>query len=170
MAAAQGNDDAKELSASSSIEAIQKRIEKVSNETIDFLVTRPWWDKTFDALQVITVELVPNTHVVAHHDPISMVCAKLLCGSSEKVYQTFVSDSKDVIIKKGTPGDCHNNLRRLLQKNIVDRWLIGFALSDDGLWRHHSWGLMKNGQLMETTKVRLIYLGVDVDRLPAVAE
>jgi hypothetical protein len=79
-----------------------------------------------------------------------------------------VNDTKDVMIKTGKQGDCHNNVGQLFQKGTVGQWIIGFALSEDGLWRHHSWG-MKDGQLVETTEVQLIYLGVDVNRLPSVS-
>lgn len=35
----------------------------------------------------------------------------------------------------------------------------GYCLSDDGLWRGHSWGLA-NGKIVETTVARKIYFGL----------
>jgi hypothetical protein len=35
----------------------------------------------------------------------------------------------------------------------------GYALSDDGLWRQHSWGVLRNG-VLETTEARLKYFGI----------
>jgi hypothetical protein len=35
----------------------------------------------------------------------------------------------------------------------------GYALSDDGLWRQHSWGILREG-VLETTKVRVKYFGI----------
>jgi hypothetical protein len=35
----------------------------------------------------------------------------------------------------------------------------GYSLSDDGLWRQHSWGLRREG-ILETTVSRVKYFGV----------
>jgi hypothetical protein len=35
----------------------------------------------------------------------------------------------------------------------------GYALSDDGLWRQHSWGILRDG-VLETTEPRLKYFGI----------
>jgi hypothetical protein len=35
----------------------------------------------------------------------------------------------------------------------------GYALSEDGLWRQHSWGVLRDG-VLETTEVRLKYFGI----------
>jgi len=55
---------------------------------------------------------------------------------------------------------CHQNVARL--------WLTkegglvgigtGYALSEDGLWRQHSWGIRRQG-IVETTKPRVKYFG-----------
>jgi hypothetical protein len=34
----------------------------------------------------------------------------------------------------------------------------GYALSDDGLWRQHSWG-MRRDAIIETTEARVLYFG-----------
>jgi hypothetical protein len=39
----------------------------------------------------------------------------------------------------------------------------GYALSEDGLWRQHSWGLREDGGVVETTSGREMYVGL---RLP----
>lgn len=36
----------------------------------------------------------------------------------------------------------------------------GYALSDDGLWRQHSWGLEADGVVVETTFERRSYVGI----------
>ena len=59
----------------------------------------------------------------------------------------------------GGVSQCHNN--------VIDKYLsdseydivTGYALSEDGLWRSHSW-LMKNSEVYETTESRLKYFGV----------
>jgi hypothetical protein len=65
-------------------------------------------------------------------------------------------------------------MRRTMQKseshrNVAEVWAekqhelvgigTGYSLSDDGLWRQHSWGLRREG-ILETTVSRLKYFGV----------
>lgn len=35
----------------------------------------------------------------------------------------------------------------------------GYALSEDGLWRQHTWGILRDG-ILETTEARLEYFGL----------
>jgi hypothetical protein len=54
-------------------------------------------------------------------------------------------------------------------RNVAATWIqrthgilgigSGYALSDDGLWRQHSWGLLREG-ILETTEPRWKYFGV----------
>src|SRR3954453_21146479 len=57
---------------------------------------------------------------------------------------------------------CHRNVAKLWLR--VPRRLFangtGYALSDDGLWRQHSWGVKEDGTIVETTVVRLKYFGL----------
>ena len=61
---------------------------------------------------------------------------------------------------KGTPSQCH--------KNAAKRWFwhpelftitTGYALSDDGIWRQHTWLVDRAGKVMETTVLRVSYYG-----------
>jgi|SRR5665213_1339855 len=56
---------------------------------------------------------------------------------------------------------CHANVARLWVADKSDLLGIGtgYALSDDGLWRQHSWGMRRNG-ILETTKPRVRYFGI----------
>jgi hypothetical protein len=56
---------------------------------------------------------------------------------------------------------CHANVARLWIAKISGLIGIGtgYALSDDGLWRQHSWGIRRNG-ILETTKPRMKYFGI----------
>ena len=63
---------------------------------------------------------------------------------------------------------CHNNVARLWGRT---RWRLigigtGYALSDDGLWRQHSWGVRRSG-ILETTQVRVAYFGIVLNGLAA---
>jgi hypothetical protein len=56
---------------------------------------------------------------------------------------------------------CHQNVSSIwMQRELgIVGIATGYALSDDGLWRQHSWGILRDG-LLETTKERLKYFGI----------
>jgi hypothetical protein len=56
---------------------------------------------------------------------------------------------------------CHQNIAKLWTQKHQGIIGIGtgYALSDDGLWRQHSWGLGREG-ILETTRERTTYFGV----------
>jgi len=64
----------------------------------------------------------------------------------------------------GEPGECHRNVAVCWIDGTVESIGTGYALSDDQLWRQHSWGLTSGGELVETTDHRRAYVGV---KLPA---
>src|SRR5437763_1158929 len=61
-------------------------------------------------------------------------------------------------LKLMEPSACHNNAARLVKKNKQLCHMIGFALSDDGCWRLHSWCAGVEG-IIETTVLRDFYFG-----------
>lgn len=69
------------------------------------------------------------------------------------------------LLLSGRPSDCHGNVARLwTAKELPLRCVAtGYALSDDGLWRQHSWAVQDNGAVVETTEVREMYAGVCLD-------
>lgn len=71
----------------------------------------------------------------------------------------------DVDLLLGEPCNCHENARNLAIENPDKyRMMTGYALSEDGMWRQHSWCLNnKNNQVVETTKYRIGYYGVKVE-------
>lgn len=60
------------------------------------------------------------------------------------------------------PSACHTNTVEWYLDQTEDDTSIctGYALSSDGLWRQHSWGL-ENGQIVETTIERVAYYGLE---------
>ena len=60
-----------------------------------------------------------------------------------------------------TRSACHENIARLWRAKY--RGLVGvgtgYALSGDGLWRQHSWGIRRDG-ILETTELRVTYFGI----------
>jgi hypothetical protein len=56
---------------------------------------------------------------------------------------------------------CHENVSRIWasKQHKIAGIGTGYSLSDDGLWRQHSWGIRRNG-IIETTSLRVKYFGV----------
>jgi hypothetical protein len=68
------------------------------------------------------------------------------------------------------PGDdngCHANAAMMWTDGTVAAIGTGYALSDDGLWRQHSWGVDADGAPVETTAARNSYVGITLTAVPA---
>ena len=73
----------------------------------------------------------------------------------------FIIPGPPAIIKKIQSHACHRNVADTWRKNNHGGLVAiatGYALSDDGIWRQHSWGLMPTG-ICETTVPRDKYFG-----------
>lgn len=64
--------------------------------------------------------------------------------------------------RQGADNHCHGNAVCLWKEG--KKIATGYALSPDGLWRRHSWGIAKNGTAIETTVPRVLYFGYPLDR------
>jgi hypothetical protein len=68
---------------------------------------------------------------------------------------------------KGYPSQCHSNSAELWEKyknnsNFKIHIATGYGLSDDGLWRQHSWCVLvkpRKNRIIETTVERIAYFG-----------
>lgn len=70
----------------------------------------------------------------------------------------------DIEMMPGEPSGCHRNSASLWEANRNDVFLCtGYALSDDGMWRQHSWCVTDpssfQGRVVETTVPRVAYFG-----------
>ena len=68
-----------------------------------------------------------------------------------------------ITFKKMRACNCHSNVSRLYKEGKIDAIVTGWALSDDCLWRQHSWGIVsgpKGDRIVETTGKRKKYYGV----------
>ena len=67
----------------------------------------------------------------------------------------------NTVLKAMRASSCHENVAKLWKDRKFGIVGIGtgYALSEDGLWRQHSWGLLRDG-ILETTKLRLKYFGI----------
>jgi hypothetical protein len=74
--------------------------------------------------------------------------------------QGFLQDS-NVILEEMERNSCHWNVAALWLKKQADLIAVGtgYALSKDGLWRQHSWGI-RSASILETTEKRTHYFGL----------
>lgn len=63
---------------------------------------------------------------------------------------------------------CHRNSYNIYLDNPDDNILAtGYALSDNGMWRQHSWVVKKgkkNNEIIETTVERVLYFGIVLNK------
>lgn len=59
---------------------------------------------------------------------------------------------------KGKPCHCHANVAKNSMFEGYDI-MTGYALSEDGVWRQHSWNITHDLVLVETTEPRVAYFG-----------
>ncbi len=71
-------------------------------------------------------------------------------------------DDRPVIVQPGAPSQCHRNSADLCRDGKA-RVATGYALSEDGHWRYHSWGIDADGAIIETTLPRTRYYGIVLD-------
>jgi hypothetical protein len=69
--------------------------------------------------------------------------------------------TSSVTLCLGEPCRCHANAASLYRADPTNRIVTGWALSDDGLWRQHSW-CEHDRELIETTATRRCYFGFEL--------
>jgi len=69
--------------------------------------------------------------------------------------------SGTIKLKPMKSSSCHQNVASLWKKKQLGIVAIstGYGLSEDGLWRQHSWGIWREG-ILETTRTRTKYFGI----------
>ena len=72
---------------------------------------------------------------------------------------------KTARMRKGRPRDCHCNAARNARAGSDGIAIMtGYALSEDGAWRQHSWNLDRtSNRIIETTVKRVAYYGFQMD-------
>ena len=79
--------------------------------------------------------------------------------------RAFIGPAKQA---KGEGHECHKNAAWLFLQGKADA-VTGYALSDDGKWRQHSWGW--DGEYVhETTTARIAYYGFVPKQFPFAME
>jgi hypothetical protein len=82
------------------------------------------------------------------------------CDVPALIHEGFIMDGL-VELRIMERSQCHRNLSQLWgrKRNGLVGIGTGYALSDDGLWRQHSWGVGRRG-IVETTQVRVKCFGL----------
>lgn len=90
-----------------------------------------------------------------------VVCATLEEDMTLLIEQgrTWTPRQKDIRMKRGETSRCHSNALLLQEANPRLRVATGWALSNDGIWRQHSWCVDTDWSIVETTKKRVAYHG-----------
>jgi hypothetical protein len=65
----------------------------------------------------------------------------------------------NAISRKGQPCHCHANSAELWERDKSLTLCTGYAMTNDTVWRQHSWVLTPNNVVIETTTPRLLYFG-----------
>ena len=73
-----------------------------------------------------------------------------------------------VTVKSVKSSLCHQNVAAVWKARRPNMVAIatGYGLSEDGLWRQHSWGVLREG-ILETTEPRMKYFGILLQRTDA---
>jgi hypothetical protein len=68
--------------------------------------------------------------------------------------------TRRVVLNRIASNGCHSNVAELWRGGSIIGIATGYALSRDKLWRQHSWGMRRDGVMLETTEKRLKYFGI----------
>jgi hypothetical protein len=118
----------------------------------------PEFRQTYAELRERLDQIAPGTLVVPPHD----MTAEEIQDVLER--GTFTVSASGVVEMSSNlrPGFCHDNAVEDASEDPDLMIGSGFALSDDGLWRHHSW-LLRGDTIIETTEPRDAYFGATFD-------
>lgn len=99
-------------------------------------------------------------------------CRIVLTQGGELVVPGFTADPDlDLLLEFGNvqqqpatsldnDDDCHEQVAKLWADGEIAAVGTGYALSEDGLWRQHSWGVDRDGKNLETKWLCAKYIGV----------
>jgi hypothetical protein len=81
----------------------------------------------------------------------------------EYLANAVLSSGRSAKLKKMADSQCHDNALALAAENPDMVWMTGYALSNDSVWRPHSWVWnSKKKHIVETTVRRVKYFGCAV--------
>lgn len=123
-----------------------------------------WNDGLYDAPPGVFFELARR--LLAEGGDVVVWVATAVPLVEELVARAVVWRS-DAVHATGRPSACHENAALGAAESGL-RIGTGWALSDDGLWRAHSWNVRDDGVVVETTVARTGYVGIVLDDVETV--
>lgn len=100
----------------------------------------------------------------------ALLSRRLLAMAGRHVVVTYEEDLEKMLergrrfagpveMRLGEPNRCHSNSAKLWADGEAPLLVTGWALSEDGLWRQHSWCAHLDDRVVETTVARVMYFG-----------
>lgn len=136
----------------------------------------PEWKSSVVAMQLFNEDATANWLTDEMKKTLKAMHDKILAfGGDEVLLNTRDEDAEKVLergqffygskyMKKGENSRCHQNAAYLWDANRGKCQIAtGYALSEDGLWRQHSWvvqPMTRTVRVWETTVERVAYFGV----------
>ena len=111
--------------------------------------------KRSKGLKALVAKLPKDTYVVY-----GGMCVTTNDEAQDIADNGVLMPGRGALLMIGERSQCHYNTARLYSYSVkrIDAIVTGYALSKDGLWREHTWGLLK-GKIVETTERRVAYFG-----------
>lgn len=138
------------------IETLEKfnlKLQKLSPDEIKFFQTRPWTKPIHQEFQEWLNKHFPNTYIVPFPDDYSVIALYVM----NEIFSPILGNK--IILKPIIASNCHDNCEVLQKSNSNLVSYYGYALSEDSRWRNHSWLVDSEGNIIETTQKRWIYIG-----------
>ncbi len=138
------------------------RVNKIDEEW-DARIKDKWWYHTNNAYGEADKRLYQLRDLLLSFAG-SEACLQIFDPDIEKILTRSQFWGGDrVLLEKGEPSQCHRNSSQKWYEN-KDKYVIctGYALSDDGMWRQHTWLVQlgeKENAICETTEKRVLYYG-----------
>jgi hypothetical protein len=127
-----------------------------------------WWSTSFKGTRSAAESRLFDgliTHILTFGG--EMVCLPFGESLSEQLVKFGIFlYGDDARVELGKRSGCHENASKIVLASPDNRIIgTGYALSDDGMWRGHSWCIdTDNGQIIETTEKRVAYFGIVVGK------
>jgi hypothetical protein len=126
------------------------------------------WKAGYDGILAQRLDAMPSAHRGVMKQLIEVLLSfggdrVAITGYDEDVYRLVrrgqLWSGRGALKMPGAPSQCHANAANLWDANRDTVILAtGYALSRDGMWRQHSFGL-NAGRVVETTEPRVAYFG-----------
>jgi len=123
---------------------------------------------TADSTHMDTETEELKQHILRHGGEAVVVLGSVLDREKILIRGIYLSGEDSRLVDARHHGQCHANSAANFKMHgyII---MTGFALSEDGVWRQHSWNLEREmGQIIETTVPRIAYFGYELSEAEAV--